>query len=41
LDRVWVDRADTCHCLVSPRTLKKPIDAMIVEEAKTDILDRG
>jgi len=26
---------------MSPRTLKNPIDAMIVEEAKTDILDRG
>jgi hypothetical protein len=35
------DRVNTCRRRLSLRTLKNPIDAMIVEEAKTDILDRG
>jgi hypothetical protein len=40
LDRVWLT-AQSLLLPWSPRTLKNPIDAMIVEEAKTDILDRG
>jgi hypothetical protein len=38
---VSVDRAKHLPPPASLRTLKNPIDATIVEEAKTDILDRG